>query len=173
MGTRADFYVGRGKDARWLGSIAFDGYPVGTTANDAMRPIWKCTTARDYRSAVAEFLRRRDDATLPSQGWPWPWEDSGTSDYAYAYDRGAVYFSCFGHGWHNVVEYLAFQKTCPRAPRDNASAEAVERYEKRLDAWQAKNDEKWEGPKVEFPNMKLVQNVTYGRRSGVLIVSAK
>jgi hypothetical protein len=30
MGTRADFYVGRGKDAEWLGSVAFDGYPSGT-----------------------------------------------------------------------------------------------------------------------------------------------
>jgi len=26
MGTRADFYVGMGKDAEWLGSVAWDGY---------------------------------------------------------------------------------------------------------------------------------------------------
>jgi hypothetical protein len=29
MGTRADFYVGRGGQAEWLGSIAWDGYPSG------------------------------------------------------------------------------------------------------------------------------------------------
>ncbi len=30
MGTRADFYTGRGQTAQWLGSIAWGGYPVGT-----------------------------------------------------------------------------------------------------------------------------------------------
>lgn len=29
MGTRADFYVGRGTEAEWIGSIALDGYPDG------------------------------------------------------------------------------------------------------------------------------------------------
>jgi hypothetical protein len=29
MGTRADFYVGRGETAEWLGSIAWDGNPGG------------------------------------------------------------------------------------------------------------------------------------------------
>jgi hypothetical protein len=29
MGTRADFYVGRGETAEYLGSIAWDGYPDG------------------------------------------------------------------------------------------------------------------------------------------------
>lgn len=29
MGTRADFYVGRGPEAEYLGSIAWDGHPEG------------------------------------------------------------------------------------------------------------------------------------------------
>jgi hypothetical protein len=29
MGTRADFYIGRGTEAEWLGSVAWDGYPGG------------------------------------------------------------------------------------------------------------------------------------------------
>ena len=29
MGTRADFYVGRGESAEWLGSVAWDGNPRG------------------------------------------------------------------------------------------------------------------------------------------------
>ena len=29
MGTRADFYIGKGTDAEWLGSIAWNGYPDG------------------------------------------------------------------------------------------------------------------------------------------------
>ena len=27
MDERADFYVGRGEDAEWLGSITWNGYP--------------------------------------------------------------------------------------------------------------------------------------------------
>ena len=33
MGTRADFYVGKGKDSEWLGSIAWDWYPDGIPDN--------------------------------------------------------------------------------------------------------------------------------------------
>jgi hypothetical protein len=29
MGTRADFYIGCGRDSEWIGSIAWDGYPDG------------------------------------------------------------------------------------------------------------------------------------------------
>ena len=29
MGTRADLYIGRGTDAEWIGSVAWDGYPSG------------------------------------------------------------------------------------------------------------------------------------------------
>ena len=32
MGTRADFYIGRGATAEWIGSIAWDGYPDGIPA---------------------------------------------------------------------------------------------------------------------------------------------
>lgn len=94
MGTRADFYIGRGPEAEWLGSIAYDGYPDGieTTILDA-------TTPKKFRAAVAKFLKERDDSTFPDQGWPWPWEDSRTTDYAYAFDGGAVLASRMGHQW--------------------------------------------------------------------------
>ena len=94
MGTRADFYVGRGEEAEWLGSIAWDGYPDGipdeikTAANEAV-----------FREAVEKMIQERDDGTHPRDGWPWPWEDSRTTDYAYAFYDGAVYASCFGSAW--------------------------------------------------------------------------
>lgn len=94
MGTRADFYVGRGESAEWLGSIAWDGYPDGI--DDA---LLKSSDEAAYRQAVATFLGGRSDKTLPAQGWPWPWENSSTTDYAYAFDDGKVYASCFGHAW--------------------------------------------------------------------------
>ena len=97
MGTRADFYVGRGKQAEWIGSITWDGYPGGISPE-----VFAVTTERDYRAAVAEFFSERDDVTHPSEPWPWPWENSATTDYAYAFDAGTVYASSFGHAWFEV-----------------------------------------------------------------------
>jgi hypothetical protein len=101
MGTRADFYVGRGKDAEWLGSIAMDGYPFEPGHPISLLAI---TDRAKYRRAVRKILREVSHATTPDQGWPWPWENSQTTDYAYAFDVGRdgkprVYVSCFGHKW--------------------------------------------------------------------------
>jgi hypothetical protein len=99
MGTRADFYVGRGETAEWIGSIAWDGYPAGIPEN-----IKTIHDPKDFRDLVAAFLAERKDATLPEHGWPWPWEDSDTTDYAYAFDAGTVYGTCFGLGWWKLSE---------------------------------------------------------------------
>ncbi len=94
MGTRADFYVGRGEKSEWLGSIAWDGYPEGI--DDA---VLKAKTKQTFRGAVRKFFKGRDDVTLPTQGWPWPWETSATTDYAYSFDGSRVSASCFGGPW--------------------------------------------------------------------------
>lgn len=142
MGTRADFYVGRGKDAEWLGSVAWDGHPGN------FREIMIQVTEKGFRAMVAKEFGDREDATLPEQGWPWPWNDSGTTDFSYAFDGGKVYTTCFGHGWDTLAEYDAEQK---RLEKDD--------YE-----------EPPERPKVEFPDMSERKNVTLGKRSGVLVV---
>jgi len=95
MGTRADFYIGRGKNAQWLGSIAFDGYPDGNP-----RPLLNVVIEQKYREQVAAILDdAKSGATKPEHGWPWPWKDSNTTDFAYAFDEGSVWGTCFGHGW--------------------------------------------------------------------------
>jgi len=99
MGTRADFYVGRGKDAEWIGSIAWDGYPDGI--DDA---VLSANSEAAYREAVEKFFSERDDVSRPADGWPWPWENSNTTDYAYAFYGGMVYGTCFGHGWWKATE---------------------------------------------------------------------
>lgn len=64
MGTIADFYVGRGPKAEWIGSIAWDGYPDGIVAiNDKGQEI------RDY------MVSKRRKLTLIIKGlqhekWP-------------------------------------------------------------------------------------------------------
>jgi len=87
MGTRADFYVGCGKDAEWLGSVAWDGYEWD---EDKDSRIAKAKTEKEYRAAVTEMLAGRRDATPPEMGWPWPWDDSCLTDYVYAFLDGKV-----------------------------------------------------------------------------------
>ena len=94
MGTRADFYVGRGKDAEWIGSIAYDGYPEGMDEEQ----LFGASDADAFRACVRS-MSERDDFTPPDMGWPWPWDDSRTTDYAYAFDDGQVWISSFGHPW--------------------------------------------------------------------------
>lgn len=99
MGTRADFYVGRGESAEWLGSIAFDGYPDGLVKTS----ILQASTEAAFREAVKQEISTRDDGTKPEDGWPWPWQDSRTTDFAYAFDGGKVLSSCFGHEWEDPL----------------------------------------------------------------------
>jgi len=140
MGTRADFYVGRGENAEWLGSIAWDGYPDGIDT-----PVLEGLTEELYREAVQNFLDSRDDAAYPENGWPWPWEDSRTTDYAYAYEDGEVWASCFGSAWYDASTDFDW-------------------YDEDTDT-----ERKPEGPKAVFPDMTHLQRVTYGKRSGVLV----
>lgn len=91
MGTRADFYVGTDKNAEWLGSIAWDGYPDGIDGS-----VLGAGDEQEFRATVAAFLAGRRDKTLPADGWPWPWNTSHTTDYSYAFAGGKVMASCFG-----------------------------------------------------------------------------
>jgi hypothetical protein len=150
MGTRAGFYIGRGKEAEWLGSIAWDGYPGGLGTDDCSKgrkveskELLSVTTESEWRSAVKAMLESRNDATFPKDGWPWPWEDSGTTDYAYAFDGGKVYYSGFGGEWQDPLKVY------------------TEEEQEAIDAI---------GKTAVFPSMKSIQKVTFGGRSGLIIV---
>jgi hypothetical protein len=100
MGTRADFFVGVGPDAEWIGSTSYDGDPGGW----GQRPL-AARAEDEFRAAVEEMLSDRQAlVTRPSEGWPWPWNDFRTSDYAYAWDpaRGAVASS--GRAWVTLAQ---------------------------------------------------------------------
>lgn len=94
MGTRADFYLGQGKDAEWIGSISWDGYP-DAIADEVLHAV----DADSFRAAVASFFSSRTDVTLPEHGWPWPWNDSGTTDYSYWHFDGKTMGSSFGRAF--------------------------------------------------------------------------
>jgi hypothetical protein len=145
MGTRADFYVGRGEKAEWLGSIAWDGYPDGITPN-----VLAATTEDEFRAVVKDFATTREDWTAPEMGWPWPWDTSHTTDYAYAFDGGVVYGSGFGHPWFDAREPE------PDGWDEETGTEIVA-----------------DGPAPVFPDMSARKAVTLGRRSGLIVVEAR
>lgn len=136
MGTRADFYIGAGKDAEWLGSVAWDGYQWDEEPDCA---LMTAKTADEFRAAVAAIAEKRRDFTRPDQGWPWPWNDSHTTDYAYMLIDGKVSAYCFG--------------------RERFINEANEH-------------DTHEDKTADFPDMSARKNVTFGDRSGVIVLSA-
>ena len=123
MDERADFYIGRGKDAEWLGSINWNGYPkalafesegvdlpvlgqpdvtVSTFRSLGGTKTLTATTEAMFREGVKELAASRVDFVSPVQGWPWPWPSSALTDYAYAFDGDAVYASHRGSEWFVV-----------------------------------------------------------------------
>lgn len=149
MGTRVDFYVGRGTEAEWLGSYAFDGYPMGVFGDaydNGELFTDEALTEERWREWVRSYLDNNGNATTtPDMGWPWPWEDSSTTDYAYAWDPtdGLIYGSSFGHKWFRVDP---LHKN-----------------------WGEDEDEQSDKSAV-FPDMTQRQAITYGPRSGLLVV---
>lgn len=142
MGTRADFYIGRGEDAEWLGSIAWDGYPKGTPA-----PLLVAKNEKEFREAVATIASTEDDFTSPEDGWPWPWEDSNITDYAYTFDGGEVYYT---------VDYR------PNRWWKHSGGKPPEEDDSSLK----------DLPIAIFPNMKSRQNIAKGsQKSGIVTVT--
>lgn len=94
MATKADFYVGRGPDAEWIGSLIWDVYPEGLP-----RKLLVASTEQDFRAEFGRLLALRPDGYDPANGWPWPWDNSITTPYVYAFDGGVVWGSYFGSSW--------------------------------------------------------------------------
>lgn len=115
MGSKADFYVGRGTDAEWIGSIAWDGLPA------AMPPTLVGALDEDtYRKEVDDLLSKRGDALKAEDGWPWPWDTSHGTKYAYAFDGGRVWTCCYGSSWwqatHPEPDHTSLKRKAARFP---------------------------------------------------------
>jgi hypothetical protein len=91
MGTRADFYLGVGEKAEWLGSIAWNGDPADMRKGGGNGlELLLANSEATYRDELREFLALRDHATLPDQGWPWPWSSSIDSHAVYHFVNDEV-----------------------------------------------------------------------------------
>lgn len=90
MPTRADFYIGRGKNSVWIGAIAADGIP---SANPEV--LIGVRSESEYRTKVELIIQEASHyGTRQEQGYPFPWaECPWMSDFAYAFDEGKTWVS--------------------------------------------------------------------------------
>ena len=104
MGTKADFYVGRGPTAKWVGSVKYDGY---TWVEKPKCALMNAKTEKQFLAAVTKLPKTEEYYFIEvKNGWPWPWSDSGTTDYAYFFQDGKVYVSSWDAQCYPPVEYV-------------------------------------------------------------------
>lgn len=100
MGTRADFWLGRGADAEWLGSIQYDGHPKGLTGS-----LLLADDEQEYRAAVAALLADREDALRPDSATPPKWLRlrARMIDYTYTFFYARMWASRYGSPWFDPL----------------------------------------------------------------------
>lgn len=99
--STADFYLGTGPTAEWLGSLLQDGSPAEMDDLDLFgpaegEPYTDDTFVRIVTDALREVAEAPTDeqlAFLASEGdsWPHTYRDSSGTDYVYACVKGAVH----------------------------------------------------------------------------------
>jgi len=131
MGTRADFFIGRGDNARSLGSVPHDGY----IASDGKAPfgvpakVLEAKSEEEFESRVEEFFKDREKVCTekygsiddigpiiirPNEPWPWPWHEFELSDYSYAFDEGKVWCCRMFYDWYDPLN----EERCEEQRRD-------------------------------------------------------
>jgi len=165
MGTRADYYVQLADGSLdWLGSTAWDGYPGGID-----EAVLAAESEADFKAALETFLSYRDDATRPHKGWPWPWNDSDTTDYAYVFvpgvgvvHRESDYTDFKGDFLIDQVPYFYVRSVKILNPDPDWVADEEFGHAKNAAVT---------GVAYDYPDMSARQNVTFGDRSGIIVVS--
>ncbi|WP_177215582.1 hypothetical protein [Actinokineospora terrae] len=105
--AHADFYLGTGPQARWLGSLAESGHPSTLITLGGAPGMLTATTSDAYEAAV-EALLLGHDTTRPGfafraergEASSWPWLRTGSSGWwAYAFVDGRVRACLRGGPW--------------------------------------------------------------------------
>ena len=93
MSTMTDFYLGRGDDAEWLGSLHWECDPANLLRVPPGRRALTATDEPTYRAAVADlfitWVTEELGAAYPRRtGWPWPWHTSHVNSWIVTFDPG-------------------------------------------------------------------------------------
>lgn len=155
MGTRADFYSLENNKFIWHGSIAWDGYDIDD--------VGKTKSLTAYKARLSRFLKDRDDSTYPDDGFPWPWKNSKLTDEVY------VFIPSFlgGKVWRKfdfIGDHNDHTKPIIFVPIDK-----YPEYDEKRDEY-AKPKKKLE---LCVPDVSGIQNVSFGRNSGIILISTK
>lgn len=105
----ADFYVGRGPDASYLGTRELDGEPEEVCPFT----VFQSRSSDEYtQDRYAQTVTQLIDTTT----WPHQHDDSTSTEWTYCWDNGTVYVYHFGveaaqirantHSWQNHLETL-------------------------------------------------------------------
>ena len=100
----ADFFLGVGEGAEWLGTLRLQGDP-----DDLPRALREARWPSEYRRLVAALLRSRVDGVRPHQGWPWGWDTANGTPHVYTFSSmGWQGVGALGEtGWMTVEAYAA------------------------------------------------------------------
>lgn len=85
MGTRCDFYLGRGLTAKYLGSLGQDGW-----ARELAPRFEGVTSETTFEQRLNALFEDRGHVSA-EYGWPWPWKDSEATGQVVAFDDGRVW----------------------------------------------------------------------------------
>lgn len=131
----ADFYLGRGPNAEYLGSVATAGAPEDIEAWERFQHLDdENYTPEDFREEVRDLRNSptHDDPThggLGAPRWPWRYESSDDTPWAYVFDAGTVFVFRYGvemaaircnytrNGPHGTREPRRPQSVTPTFPR--------------------------------------------------------
>lgn len=157
MGTRADFYIGEGVEAVWLGSISSDGYPENISFD-----LLAAESETEFINEINKHIRPIKNFKNPKQGWPWKWENSNVTDYTYSFINNKVMISVFGSSWIDALAYFQKKELINglEEQRDNSSDEQFDILSLKIEQLSSSLQTK---TKVLMPNMKdnIKQNIQH------------
>ena len=140
MGTRVDFYVGKGLSAKWIGSIGNDGFrPSKGGAQGVGLALINAKTETKFRSAIRKLMDKFSDHVPAEKGWPWPWDDSSITDCSYWFFDNQV--------WDVHCKFEPCGPVWVPCSDPEPNGDTGERYES-----------------VVYPNMSAIRNVRGGWR---------
>src|SRR4051812_39870495 len=118
MSTKTDFYIGRGPNAEWLGSLQQDCTPRNLLGVPSGRMALTATDESTYRAAVEELFVAWEAETFGAAyprrtgwPWPWPWYTSHKSDWIVTFDQGV------GNVFVTIGGGTRWKQVNPRAPQ--------------------------------------------------------
>jgi hypothetical protein len=108
---RADFYIGLGAEAEWLGSMGDGGHPSEVTS---VHDLFNLNgdvddyTEDTFRQMVESILDDTPDYVLVSRAstggwWPWGYDTSVGTPFAYAWNNGCIHV--FENGYMVAQHY--------------------------------------------------------------------